>query len=122
MEITGKVVQTLPVLTGMGKSGEWKKSSFVIETQEKFPKKVCFTVWKDLVDQAQRLTEGQEVNVSFDVESREYQGKWFTDAKAWKISAGSGGSSSSRPSSSTVRPEAPPMSEPPPMGSDDLPF
>lgn len=119
MEITGKVVQTLPVQTGMGKSGEWKKSSFIIETQEKFPKKVCFVVWKDLVDQAQRLTEGQEVNVSFDVESREYQGKWFTDAKAWKISAG--GAGSPRPTSSS-RPEAPPMNEAPPMGTDDLPF
>jgi Domain of unknown function (DUF3127) len=120
MEITGKLIQTLPVQTGMGKNGEWRKCNFIIETADKFPKKICVNAWKDLVDQVQKISEGSEVTVSFDVESREFQGKWYTDVKAWKISSSGAGTSTSRPSA--PRNEAPPMSEPPPMGTDDLPF
>src|SRR5436190_23105626 len=92
MDISGKLVQVLPTQTGTGKNGEWKKCSFVIETADKFPKKVCIIAWKDLVDQVQQMPTGSQVNVSFDVESREYNGKWYTDVKAWKIaSSGSAG-------------------------------
>jgi len=118
MDITGKLVQILPVQTGMGKNGEWRKCSFIIEiVDSKFPKKVCILAWKDLVDQVQKLTEGSQLTVSFDVESREYNGKWYTDVKAWKIS--SSGSSQSAPSQYEA---SMPANEPPPMGTDDLPF
>ena len=121
MDISGKLVQVLPTQTGMGKNGEWKKCSFVIETADKFPKKVCIIAWKDLVDQVQKLSEGSQLTVSFDVESREYNGKWYTDVKAWKIA--SGGAAPSSPSYSSNRSEAPaPVSEPPAMETDDLPF
>lgn len=121
MEISGRLVQTLPTQTGMGKNGEWKKNSFVIETADKFPKKVCIVAWKDLVDQVTQIPVGSQVTVSFDVESREYNGKWYTDVKAWKISAGAGSGNVSAPAS---RQQAPmPTSEPPAMDStDDLPF
>jgi hypothetical protein len=120
MDISGKLVQVLPTQTGIGKNGEWKKNSFVIETADKFPKKVCIVAWKDLVDQVQQIPVGSQVNVSFDVESREYNGKWYTDVKAWKIV--SGGTSNSNQSSN--RANAPmPTSEPPMVdGTDDLPF
>jgi len=120
MDISGKLVQTLPTQTGMGKNGEWKKCSFVIETADKFPKKICIIAWKDLVDQVQQLSVGSDLKVSFDVESREYNGKWYTDVKAWKIVSGGGGQASQ---STYNRSEAPmPMSEPPSIGTDDLPF
>ena len=117
MEISGRLVQILPTQTGMGKNGEWKKNSFVIETADKFPKKVCIIAWKDLVDQVQQIPVGSQVNVSFDVESREYNGKWYTDVKAWKVVASGGGMSSGS------RNEAPmPSEEPPGADTDDLPF
>lgn len=117
MEISGKLIQVLPTQTGMGKNGEWKKNSFVIETADKFPKKICIIAWKDLVDQVQQIPTGSQVNVSFDVESREYNGKWYTDVKAWKIVT------SGSPGGAGYRAEAPiPTSEPPGTGTDDLPF
>ena len=120
MEISGKLIQTLPTQTGMGKNGEWKKCNFIIETADRFPKKVCIIAWKDLVEQVQQIPAGSQVNVSFDVESREYNGKWYTDVKAWKIA--SGGSASSNQGHS--RAEAPMPTAEPPMadGADDLPF
>jgi hypothetical protein len=121
MEISGRLVQTLPTQTGMGKNGEWKKCSFIIETADKFPKKICIIAWKDLVDQIQQIPSGTQVNVSFDVESREYNGKWYTDVKAWKIV--SGGSADTTPAPNRSRAEAPmPTSEPPGSETDDLPF
>jgi hypothetical protein len=121
MEISGRLVQTLPTQTGQSKNGEWKKCSFVIETADKYPKKVCIVAWKDLVDQVQQIPSGTQINVSFDVESREYNGKWYTDVKAWKIAAGGSNNANYAP---TARQQAPmPTAEPPTMDStDDLPF
>jgi Domain of unknown function (DUF3127) len=121
MEISGRLVQTLPTQTGQGKNGEWKKCNFVIETGDKFPKKVCIVAWKDLVEQVQQIPAGSMINVSFDVESREYNGKWYTDVKAWKIASGAGGGNVSSPSNRNSAPM--PASEPPMVdGIDDLPF
>ena len=126
MEISGRLSQILPVQTGMGKNGEWRKCSFIIDiVDSKFPKKVCLLAWKDLVDQVQKLTVGSDITVSIDLESREFNGKWYTDAKAWKISAGGSNQSSSNSNSgsNSQRESVPmPMSEPPAMGTDDLPF
>lgn len=116
MEISGRLIQTLPTQTGMGKNGEWKKCSFIIETADKFPKKICIIAWKDLVDQVQQIAIGTELKVSFDVESREYNGKWYTDVKAWKV-IGSGG-----PSSGGTYEAPTPATEPPGVETDDLPF
>ncbi len=79
----------MPLQTGQGKNGEWRKQDFVIETQAQYPKKVCISVWGDKIDQSS-LKEGQDVTVSFDVESREFNGKWYTDVKAWKIEGSKG--------------------------------
>lgn len=94
MELSGKIVQLLALQKGDGKNGGWKKQEFVIETSGNYPKKVCFSLWGDKIDQSP-LSEGTAVKVSFDVESREYNGKWYTDAKAWKVEADNGTSLSS---------------------------
>jgi hypothetical protein len=85
MEIKGKVIQLLPLQSGMGKKGEWKKQEFILEVPGQYPKKVCLSCWGDKIDQF-RLTTGDMVTVSVDLESREYNGRWFTEARAWKIS------------------------------------
>jgi hypothetical protein len=92
MEIKGKIVQLLPLQTGAGKNGTWKKQDFVIETDGQYPKKVCIAAWGDKVG-PETLQVGNDVNVSFDVESREYNGKWYTDLKAWKVDLDGGGGS-----------------------------
>jgi hypothetical protein len=77
--------------TGQGKNGQWRKQDIIIETQGQYPKKVCISIWGDKINESQ-LQIGNELNVSFDVESREYNGRWYTDVKAWKVD-GAGASS-----------------------------
>ena len=84
MDISGKIIQLLPVQTGQGKNGTWKKQEFILETGDTYPKKVCIAVWGDKIDMGS-FKPGDTVDVSFDVESREYNGRWYTDVKAWKI-------------------------------------
>jgi hypothetical protein len=85
MEIIGKVAQLLPLVTGQGKNGEWRKQEFIIEIADgQFPKKICFSLWGDKIDQA-GLGLNETVKVFFDIESREYNARWFTEARAWKV-------------------------------------
>ncbi|MEY4866131.1 MAG: hypothetical protein RLY64_385 [Bacteroidota bacterium] len=84
----GRLVQVLEEVSGVGKTGNsWKKQSFVVELDgsSTYPKKVCLTAWGDKVDTLKRLTIGDRISAAFDVESREYQGRWYSDLKAWKI-------------------------------------
>jgi len=85
MEIKGRLSKVLPVLTGQGRNGEWKKQEFVIDMEGgAFPRKACFSVWGDKVN-VESLMEGSMLNVFFDVESREFNGKWYTNLTAWKV-------------------------------------
>ncbi|MBN2773403.1 MAG: DUF3127 domain-containing protein [Prolixibacteraceae bacterium] len=86
LSVKGKVEKILKAESGVSRAGkEWKKQEFVIETDEQFPKKVCFTLFNDKTSLADNVTVGQEVEVSFNIESREYNGKWFHNINAWKI-------------------------------------
>lgn len=94
MQITATVVQLMDVVTGHSAKGEWKKQEMVVETKEQYPKKVCLTLWGDKVDSAPSV--GQTKVFHLDISSREYNGRWFTEVKAWKIEdaeMASGGSS-----------------------------
>jgi hypothetical protein len=84
MEINAKLIQLLPMQTGEGKNGKWKKQDIIVETDGQYPKKLCVSVWGDKIDEKQ-LVAGKMLNISFDIESREYNGRWYTDVKAWKI-------------------------------------
>ena len=84
MEITGKIIVALPELSGTSRAGnQWKKRDYVLETQESYPRKVAFNFFGDKVDQFP-LAVGDMVKLSFDIESREYQGRWYTDIRGWK--------------------------------------
>jgi hypothetical protein len=89
MELSGKIIKVLPLQSGQGKNGVWKKQEYVLEYGDQYPKLVCFNLWGDKVDQF-ALNEGDVATVYFDVESREYNGKYYTDVKAWKIEKGEG--------------------------------
>lgn len=84
MQITAKVTKLLPIQTGTGKNGEWKKQDVIVETAGQFPKKICVSVWGDKIDEGQ-LKIDNELKIDFDIESRDYNGRWYTDIKAWKI-------------------------------------
>lgn len=84
MEIEGKVIQLLPMQSGQGKNGTWRKQEFVIETGGNYPKKVVVALWGDKIDQA-NVRPGEEVVASIELESREFNNRWYTDVKAWKV-------------------------------------
>ncbi|MFM8912897.1 MAG: DUF3127 domain-containing protein, partial [Flammeovirgaceae bacterium] len=73
MEISGKVIGLLPMQTGQGKNGTWKKQEFILETPGQYPKKVCVSLWGDKVDEF-RVNPGDSLTASINVESREYNG------------------------------------------------
>ena len=83
MQINGKITNLLPLQTGQGKNGEWKKQEFIIETAGQYPKKVCVTAWGKTVDYVPNI--GTEVNIQYDLESNEHNGRWYNSVKAFKI-------------------------------------
>jgi hypothetical protein len=86
LDITGKILQIMPTTTGTSKAGkDWVKQEFVIETQETYPKKVCISVMGDKTQELKKYVPGNEVKVSLNLESREYNGKWYTNVNAWRI-------------------------------------
>jgi hypothetical protein len=83
MEISGKIIAVLPLATGEGKNGTWRSQDYVLETADQYPKKVCFNFFGDKIEQFP-LAIDDVVTVSFDIESREYNGRWFTSIRGWK--------------------------------------
>lgn len=85
MEIKGTIIQALPMQSGTSKAGNaWKKREYILEnTEGQFPRKICFTCFGDNADRVQ-LTPGQRVTMHFDIESREYQGRWYTECRCWR--------------------------------------
>ncbi len=87
MELAGRVIAVLEPRSGVAKSSgnPWMIQEYVIETHEQFPHRMCFSLFgEDKISQA-NIQVGEEINVSFDINSREYQGRWFTDIRAWKV-------------------------------------
>lgn len=85
LEIKGRLFQVLPKESGEGRNGRWEKQQFVIETLEQYPKKVCIVLWGDKISMLNGINQGDELNVSVNIESREFNGRWYTDVRAWKV-------------------------------------
>ncbi len=84
MEVTGKIIVALPEMSGTSKAGNaWKKREYVLETQETYPRKIHFDFFGERADQFP-LNVGDVIKLSFDIESREYNGRWFTSIRGWK--------------------------------------
>lgn len=122
MELQGKVIQLLEEQSGEGRNGKWRKREYVIETGGQYPHKVCFNLWGDKIDQFP-MKLGDDVTVFFELESRDFNGRWYTDVKAWKIEQISKGVTNvNSPQSLDPDFSSPPDLEIPPPGEDDLPF
>ena len=117
MELTGTVIALLPEVTGQGKNGMWRKQEFILEIPSQYPKKVCIALWGDKIDQS-GLQVNDTVTASIDVESREYNSRWYTEVKAWKVEKSGGG----QPAAGASNYSAPPMTTFTEEDSDDLPF
>ena len=121
LEIIGNLWKVMPEQSGAGKNGTWVKQDFIIETDDQFPKKVCITAWGEKTDELKKLKLGERLKIAFNVESREYNEKWYTDVKAWKIDRMAGadkGGNDSMPSGAEES-LAPSASN---MPLDELPF
>jgi Domain of unknown function (DUF3127) len=84
MDLQGRLIKKLDPVTGTGKNGEWRKQDIVIETLTEYPKKVCLTIWGDKIDLNQ-YELGDQVHAFIEIESREWNNKWYTDVKAWRM-------------------------------------
>ena len=124
MEFEGVVFKKLPVSKGVSARGEWQRQDVVFEVPSEFSRKICVTFFNKPTE-ADSLVEGQTYVVSVNVESREYNGKWYTDVRAWRV----------QPKQEEAAPQAAPMPDMPPFGEepqytstsnvaevDDLPF
>ena len=88
MEVTGTVVKLLKLQEGESARGGWKKQEFILKTEGDHPKDVCIALWGDKIEQS-NIKEGDKITASINIESREFNERWYTDVKAWKINKGS---------------------------------
>lgn len=142
-KIEGKILSKFPAESGTSARGEWKKQKFLVETMDQYPRKVCIDVWTNVIPQLEAFKEGDQVAVSINIESREFNGKWYTDVRAWRIDHFQPGAV---PPPQNYQPQAQPQMQPQPQsqyaapqaqyppqqpaeqapfvdaGADDLPF
>ena len=87
MEIIGKAIAALPVKSGVSqRTGEqWQSREYVIETQEQYPKKICFEVFGADKLKEFNIRNNDLIKVHFDITAREYNGKWYNSIRAWKV-------------------------------------
>ncbi len=103
LEIEGKIITKLPVQNGTSARGPWSKQEFVIEYQEgNYPNQVCMNVWgEDKVKDLEQFQAGETVKVSFNLSSREYNGRWYSDIRAWRIERSGAASQAQAPAYGT---------------------
>ena len=85
MELQGKIIVVLPERCGVSQRGnQWRSISYVLETQEQYPKKLAFDVSNDKIAQL-NIQLGEILTVQFDINAREYNGRWFNSVNAWNV-------------------------------------
>lgn len=126
MEFTGKIIAILPPRGGVSKTGnEWKVQEYVIEDHGQYPRKMCFDVFgADKIAQF-NIQMGEELTVSFDVDARQWQDRWFNSIRAWKVERVAAAAQAAPAAPAGVPPVAPPPAAPEFTSgdaNDDLPF
>ena len=130
LELEGRIARKLSVQSGTSARGAWSKQEFIFEYQEgNFPTQVCMNVWgEDKVKDLERYQVGDKVKVSFNLSSREFNGRWYTDVRAWRIEPANAAPAPSREYAQPAgfAPSAAPMPSiedmPAQLSDDDLPF
>jgi len=115
LSLTGTVKKVLEEQSGEGRNGPWRKQEFILQTDGNYPKDVCIVQWGDNIDQFS-VQEGERLTAHIDIASREYNGRWYTDVKAWRVERDEMGAPQPEP-------QGDPYSQLPPSEvDDDLPF
>lgn len=123
MELSGKIIAVLEPKGGVSKTGNaWKVQEYVLETHDQYPRRMCFDVFgEDKINQF-NIQIGEELTVSFDIDAREWQGRWFNSIRAWKVER----VNAEQPTPTDAAPFPPPPSAPVDFTAgddkDDLPF
>ena len=104
----------------------YKRQEYILENNEgQFPRKICFTCFGQTADTIQ-LQVGQRIIASFDVESREYNGRWFTEARLWRAvpdeAPVAGAPVTAAPTAGTPGTVPPPPVVPQAATEDEFPF
>lgn len=126
LTISGRIVSVLPLQHGESKSGKpWQKQEYILDTGGQYPKKVCFSLFGESITKFP-LQVGQDVTVSIDIESREWNSRWYTEVRAWNVTYASQQPQSPAPQPPVAQPapSTPPQPQPAPQpqAADDLPF
>ncbi|MBP3456473.1 MAG: DUF3127 domain-containing protein [Alistipes sp.] len=119
MDFEGKVLQILPPTKGTSARGEWQRQEVIFEMTQEFSRKVAVTFFNKPAD-VEKLRVGESYIVSVNVESREYNGRWYTDVREWRIQP-------LQQQAAAPAADLPPLSEEPSYASgntpvDDMPF
>ncbi|NLZ73822.1 MAG: DUF3127 domain-containing protein [Bacteroidales bacterium] len=87
MEFTGKIIAVLPPKSGVSKSSgsEWKLQEYVIENNDQYPKKMCFTVFGEDKIKEFNINMGDDLTISFDIDARQWNDRWFNSIRAWRV-------------------------------------
>ena len=84
LKITGIVKKLLSEQSGTSAKGDWRKRELILTTEGEYPKRICMVQWGDSIDKV-AIGVGERITASIDISSREYNDRWYTDVKAWKI-------------------------------------
>ena len=83
MEISGRLIKILQEVRGESQRGPWVRGGFVIETDGDYPRQVAFTTFgEDRLAMVKSIPLNTPVVVNFNPESREYEGRWYTDLRS----------------------------------------
>ena len=123
MELTARLTSLGQASEGTNKQGNpWRKATAVFETQEQYPKTIAVDFFNSRLEEAAKIPLGTVCKVNFDINSREYNGKWYTNLTGFGIEA-TGAAQAAQPQAayqqSFDRP-LPPLAQAEPQ--DDLPF
>ena len=128
MELTGKIIAVMEARGGVSArtGNSWKTQEYVLEVPGQYPKRCVFNVFgEDRINQF-NIQNGDELTIQFDIDAREYNGRWYNDVRAYNVIRGQqpvAGAPVAAAAPSAATSPFPPAQEPVSEGSsDDLPF
>jgi len=84
MTITGTIKKIKPVESGVSNGNTWKNQLVIIDQGGEYPKDLAFKINPDKID-INQFAEGESITAHIEVQSREYNDRFYTDVKAFKV-------------------------------------
>lgn len=120
MEIQGRIINVALPTSGTSSRGEWTSQDYVIETEDRYPRKMCFNIFGEDKIREANIQVGDKLKVHFDIDAREYQGRWYNSIRAWKVERPGQAYQQSAPMTQQAPP--PPVGMAPKPEDNSLPF